>query len=125
MGQQQQKKLERQVLVTYMLMLLTIFTVIPLVITYWLAAKATNFSGVEVWLNSHVLWITFSLLIFFCIAVFAALWFIPLAFFVWDQHLWVTACTVVGVIFALIAWLYLINAWLKGIIRFFKRKPVY
>lgn len=125
MGYKQQKKHEIQVFVAYLLMLLSIFTIIPLLLTYWLAAKFSHISSLEAWLNSHAMWIAFNLVIFLCIAVFAALWFIPLAFFVWNQYLWVTACTVIGVIFASIAWLYLLNAWLKGIIRFFQRKPVY
>ncbi|KAA8731318.1 hypothetical protein F4V57_13530 [Acinetobacter qingfengensis] len=125
MGQEQQKKQEKLVLVTYLFMLLSIFTIIPVVITYWLAVKASYFPDTEVWLNSHAFWIARNLLIFLCIAVFSALWFIPLAFFMWDQYIWVTACTIAGVVFALIAWLYLVNTWLKGIMRFFKRKPVY
>ncbi|MFC3901302.1 hypothetical protein SAMN05421749_11150 [Acinetobacter marinus] len=125
MGQEQQKRQQKQILWAYVMMFLTVFSIVPLVIAYVLAMRLTNIADIEVWLNSHALWIVRSLLIFLCIAVFAALWFIPLYFFVWDQQIWVTACTIAGVIFALVAWLYLLNAWLKGMIKFFQRKPVY
>lgn len=125
MAPAQHKKQGRSVLIAYLLMLLTVFTVVPLVIAYWLAIKTTNMPEVEVWLHSHGLWIARSILIFACIAAFAALWFIPLAFFVWDQFIWVTACTIIGVIFAVVAWLFLLNAWLKGISKFIRHKPVY
>lgn len=125
MAPAQHKKQGTRILIAYMLMLLTVFTVVPLILTYWLAVRTSNMSDIEVWLHSHGLWIARNLLIFACMAFFAALWFIPLAFFVWDQFTWVTACTICGVIFAVVAWLYLLNAWLKGISKFIKRKPVY
>lgn len=119
------KKQERRMLFAYLMMLLTLFSIVPFIVAYWLAARVIHLSDVEVWLNSHALWIVRSLMIFICIAIFAALWFIPLLFFVWDQYLWVNACVILGVIFAVIAWLYLLNTWLKGIYKFFTRKPVY
>lgn len=122
---EQQKKQERQILIAYLLMLLTVFSIVPFIVAYWLAARITHLPATEVWLSSHAFWIARNVLIFFCIAVFAALWFIPLFFFIWDQYIWVTACTVIGVIFAIVAWLYLLNAWLKGISRFIRHKPVY
>lgn len=125
MAPSQHKKQGRSVLVAYLLMLLTVFTVVPLIFAYWLAIRTTTMPEVEVWLHSHGLWIARNLLIFACLAIFALLWFIPLAFFVWDQFIWVTACTIVGVIFAVVAWLFLLNAWLKGISRFIQSKPVY
>ena len=125
MAPAQHKKQGRNVLIAYLLMLLTVFAVVPLILAYWLAIKTTTMPEVEVWLHSHGLWIARNLLIFACMAIFAALWFIPLAFFVWDQFIWVTACTIVGVIFAVVAWLFLLNAWLKGITKFFQHKPVY
>lgn len=125
MGQNQQKQQQRRVFTAYLLMLLTVFCIVPLIFAYWISMRLTNTPDMEVWLSSHCFWIARNLLIFICIAVFAALWFIPLAFFVWDQFIWVTACTIIGVIFAIVAWLFLLNSWLKGISRFIKRKPVY
>ncbi|MCH4249176.1 hypothetical protein [Acinetobacter populi] len=125
MGSEQQKKQEKRILMAYLFMLLTVFSIIPIIIAYWIAARVTHIPDLEVWLSSHAFWIVRSLIIFICIAVFAALWFIPLAFLMWDQYIWVTACTIVGVVFAIIAWLYLLNAWLKGISRYLKHKPVY
>lgn len=125
MAQKQQKQQQKRILMAYLLMLLTVFCLVPLILAYWLSIRSVNTPEMEVWLSSHGLWIARNLLIFACLAVFAALWFIPLAFFVWDQFIWVTGCTIIGVIFAAVAWLFLLNAWLKGISRFVKRKPVY
>lgn len=125
MVQAQQKKQQKQILLAYVMMFLSLFTLVPILLSYWLAARLTHVDDIEVWLNAHALWIVRTLLIFICISVFAALWFIPLYFFVWDQHTWVTACTIAGVIFSIVAWLYLLNSWLKGFMKFFQRKSVY
>ncbi|KCX47623.1 hypothetical protein J528_4785 [Acinetobacter baumannii 135867] len=53
------------------------------------------------------------------------MWFIPLFFFAWDSNLWVTASTVAGVVFSAIAWLFLLNAWLKGLSKYLKNKAVF
>lgn len=125
MSAERQKKQQKQILTAYLLMLLTILSIVPMILAYWLAVRVTQTQDVEVWLNAHALWITRSLIIFMSMALFSALWFIPLAFFAWNELLWVNASVIVGVIFAIVAWLYLINAWLKGFIRYFRRKPVY
>ncbi len=125
MSAERQKKQQKQILTAYLLMLLTILSIVPMILAYWLAVRVAQTQDVEVWLNAHALWITRSLIIFMSMALFSALWFIPLAFFTWNEVLWVNASVIIGVIFALVAWLYLINAWLKGFIRYFRRKPVY
>ncbi|TXJ08266.1 MAG: hypothetical protein E6Q25_06015 [Acinetobacter sp.] len=125
MSVEQNKKQEKHILIAYLLMLLTILSVVPIIMAYWLAFRISHTTNVEVWLNSHALWIARSLMIFVCIAIFAALWFIPLGFFAWNSSTWVNASVMIGGFFAITAWLYLINAWLKGIIRYFQRKPVY
>ena len=125
MSAERQKKQQKQILTAYLLMLLTILSIVPMILAYWLAVRVTQTQDVEVWLNAHALWITRSLIIFMSMALFSVLWFIPLAFFAWNELLWVNASVIVGVIFAMVAWLYLINAWLKGFIRYFRRKPVY
>ncbi|HFF5124729.1 TPA: hypothetical protein ACGDMM_001909, partial [Acinetobacter baumannii] len=43
----------------------------------------------------------------------------------WDSSLWVTASTVAGVVFSAIAWLFLLNAWLKGLSKYLKNKAVF
>ena len=45
--------------------------------------------------------------------------------FAWDSNLWVTASTVAGVVFSAIAWLFLLNAWLKGLSKYLKNKAVF
>jgi hypothetical protein len=79
----------------------------------------------EVWIHAHALWIMRNVLLFIMMAFFAALWFIPLFFFAWDSALWVTGMTVAGVIFSAIAWLFLLNAWIKGVAKYFKNKAVF
>ena len=70
-------------------------------------------------------WVMRSVVIYTILACFAALWFIPLFFYYWDTYLWVTGCTVAGVVFSGTAFLYLLNAWIKGITKFFKNKAVF
>ncbi|MEK5782323.1 hypothetical protein VXE43_20535, partial [Acinetobacter baumannii] len=65
------------------------------------------------------------IVIYSVLAIFAALWFIPLFFFAWDSQLWVKACTVAGVVFSFIAIIFLINAWFKGIFKFSHNKAVF
>lgn len=125
MSQEQQKQQEKQILIAYVLMFLTIFSIIPLVFAYWIAARVSTQPEIEVWLSSHAFWIARNLTIFICIAIFSALWFIPLGFLAWNHSTWTMATTIIGVIFAIIAWLYLLNAWIKGIFRYIKHKPVY
>jgi len=64
-------------------------------------------------------------MIYSILAVFAALWFIPLFFYAWNDATWVTATTIAGVVFSAIAFLYLLNAWIKGLSKFMKNKAVF
>ena len=98
-----------------------LFTVISGIFAYWFARKVTQVDGAEVWLEAQGLWVMRNTVIYSILVVFAALWFIPLIFFYWDSALWVTGCTVAGVVFTVIAFLFLLNAWLKGISRFFQK----
>jgi len=106
-------------------MFLAMFTVVGGIFAYWMARKVTQMDSAEVWLQAQAFWVMRSIVIFTILALFAALWFIPLFFFYWDSALWVTACTVAGVVFAAIAFLYLLNAWIKGLSKFFKNKAVF
>lgn len=125
MAQDDLTKQRRMIAMAYVLMFLALFSVITGLVAYCLARNVTQAASTEVWLNAQALWVMRSTLLYLILAVFASLWFIPLNFFYWDSYLWVTACTVIGVVFALIAFLYLLNAWLKGVGRFMKNKPVF
>ena len=125
MAQDDLIKQRRMIAIAYVLMFLALFSVITGFAAYYLARNVSQAASTEVWLNAQALWVMRSTLLYLILAVFASLWFIPLNFFYWDSYLWVTACTVIGVVFAFIAFLYLLNAWLKGIGRFMKNKPVF
>ena len=125
MSQDSLKQQRRKIAVAYVLMFFALFTLISGVIAYFMARNVSQTPQTEVWLNAQALWVMRSTLLYLILAAFASLWFIPLNFYYWDSYLWVTACTVIGVVFALIAFLYLLNAWLKGIVRFMKNKPIF
>ena len=125
MKQDNLSRLRRSIAISYVFMFLALFTVISGIFAYWFARKVTQVNEVEVWLQAQALWIMRNIVIYMILVCFAALWFIPLIFFYWDSAVWVKGCTVTGVIFALIAFLFLLNAWLKGISRFFKNKAVF
>ncbi|MFH7766088.1 hypothetical protein [Acinetobacter sp. BSP-28] len=125
MTQDNLSRLRRSIAISYVLMFLALFTVISGIFAYWFARKVTKVNEVEVWLQAQALWIMRNIVIYMILVCFAALWFIPLIFFYWDSAVWVKGCTVAGVVFAMIAFLFLLNAWLKGISRFFKNKAVF
>ena len=118
-------KYRRSVTIAYICMFFALFTVITSLLAYVFARKVTVINDAEVWLHAQALWVMRNSLIYFILMVFASLWFIPLYFYYWDTYIWVTACTVIGVIFALIAFLFLLNAWIKGISKFIKNKAVF
>lgn len=125
MSEQAQRQQQRKILLAYGMLLLTVFCIVPLLLAYFFAFKVSQVPDTEVWLQSHALWISRHVIIFGCMAAFAGLWFIPLGFVAWNSHLLVNATTIIGVIFAVIAWLFLLNALLKGFIRYLQRKSVY
>jgi hypothetical protein len=118
-------KYRRSVTIAYICMFFALFTVITSLLAYVFARKVTVINDAEVWLHAQALWVMRNSLIYFILMVFASLWFIPLYFYYWDTYIWVTACTVIGVIFVLIAFLFLLNAWIKGISKFIKNKAVF
>ena len=125
MGQDNIEQHRRYVAISYVFMFLALFTILFAAFAYMFARKVATANNAEVWIHAHALWIMRNVLLFILMAFFAALWFIPLFFFVWNSALWVTAMTVVGVVFSSIAWLFLLNAWLKGIARYFRNKAVF
>ena len=124
MGQDNLEKHRRYMTMAYILMFLALFTIVSAVLAYFLARKVTQVDA-EVWIHAQALWVMRNVMIFLILAAFAALWFIPLIFFYWDSMLWVKACTVIGVIFSSVAWLFLLNAWLKGFNKYLKKKAAF
>ena len=125
MGQTNPEQHRKFITSSYLFMFLAFFTVITAVLAYWLARKVAVADNAEVWIHAQALWIMRNALIFLILAAFAALWFIPLIFFYWDSFIWVKACTVAGVVFSAIAWLYLLNTWLKGFTKYLQKKAVF
>ncbi len=118
-------KMRRSVAMAYVFMFLALFTLVSGLFAYWFARKVTQVDYAEVWLQAQALWIMRNIVIYTILAIFAALWFIPLFFFAWDSQLWVKASVVTGVIFSFIAFIFLINAWFKGIYKFSQNKAVF
>jgi hypothetical protein len=125
MKQDSLTKYRRSIAISYVFMFLALFTVISGIFAYWFARKITQVDNTEVWLQAQALWVMRNIIIYMVLSLFAALWFIPLFFFTWNSALWVTGFTVAGVVFALIAFLYLLNAWIKGLSKFIKNKAVF
>ncbi|MGY5393904.1 membrane protein [Acinetobacter tandoii] len=125
MKQDSLTKYRRSIAISYVFMFLALFTVISGIFAYWFARKIAQVDNAEVWLQAQALWVMRNIIIYTVLSLFAALWFIPLCFFTWNSALWVTGCTVAGVVFALIAFLYLLNAWIKGLSKFLKNKAVF
>ena len=125
MNQKSLTQMRRSVAIAYVFMFLASFTVIFGIFSYWLARKVAQVDYAEVWLQAQALWIMRNIVIYTILALFAALWFIPLFFFAWDSQLWVKACVVTGVIFSFIAFIFLLNAWFKGIHKFSQNKAVF
>ncbi|MBJ9951882.1 MULTISPECIES: hypothetical protein [Acinetobacter] len=125
MGQTNPEQHRKFITSSYLFMFLALFTVITAVLAYWLARKVAVANDAEVWIHAQALWIMRNAVIFLILAAFAALWFIPLMFFYWDSFIWVKACTVAGVVFSAIAWLYLLNIWFKGFTKYLQKKAVF
>lgn len=125
MGQDNIEQHRRYVAISYVFMFLALFTILFATFAYMFARKVAIVDNAEVWIHAHALWIMRNVLLFIMMAFFASLWFIPLFFFAWDSAIWVTATTVAGVVFSSIAWLFLLNAWLKGLSKYLKNKAVF
>ena len=125
MGRDNLKRHRRLITMSYVFMFLALFTGISAAIAYFFAHQVAQSDDAEVWIHAQGLWIVRNVILFMLIAVFAALWFIPACFIYWDSVLWVKTCTVIGVIFSTIAWLFLLNAWLKGLIKYLQKKAAF
>lgn len=109
----------------YIFMFFALFTFVSGLAAYFLAAKVAHSEDVEVWVQAQAFWIMRNIILFMVMMAFAALWFIPLHFYTWDAMQWVTGCTIVGIIFIFIAWMYLLNSFIKGLPKFLKNKAVF
>lgn len=125
MGRDSLDRHRRFVTLSYVFMFLALFTAITAVIAYFLSRKVVHSDTAEVWMQAQALWIMRSVVLFLILGVFAFLWFIPAFFIYWDSMIWVKTCTVIGVVFAAIAWLYLLNVWLKGFVKYIQKKAVF
>ncbi|ANF83189.1 hypothetical protein A3K93_12455 [Acinetobacter sp. NCu2D-2] len=125
MTQETLTKLRRSVALAYVFMFFASFTLVFGALAYWFARKVTQIDYAEVWLQAQALWIMRNIVIYTLLVLFAALWFIPLFFFAWDSQLWVKACTVTGVVFSFIAFIFLVNVWIKGLSKFLQNKAVF
>lgn len=125
MGQDNLSKHRRYVTMSYVFMFLALLSVFSVIISYFLARKVAHAEGTEVWIHAQALWIMRNAILFIILALFALLWFVPAFFIYWDSVLWVKACTVIGVAFAAIAWLFLLNATFKGFSKYLQKKAAF
>ena len=125
MGQNNLIRHRRLITMSYIFMFFALFTGFSAAIAYLLAHKVAQSSDAEVWIQAQALWIVRNVVLFMMIALFAALWFIPACFIYWDSTIWVKGSTVIGVVFSTIAWLFLLNAWLKGLIKYLQKKAAF
>lgn len=125
MGRDNLDRHRRFITLSYVFMFLALFTAVTAVVAYFLSRKVVQTDTAEVWMQAQALWIMRSVVLFLILSVFAFLWFIPAFFIYWDSMIWVKTCTVIGVVFAAIAWLYLLNVWLKGFIKYIQKKAVF
>ncbi|MEB3767408.1 hypothetical protein [Acinetobacter sp. MD2] len=116
---------KRYISIAYVFMFFALLTIVTGLISYALAAKVSRSAEIEVWLQTHSVWVMRSVLLYVLMSAFAALWFIPLLFYPWDAFHWVTGCVVAGVVFSFIAWMYFFNCFLSGVSKYFKQKPVF
>ena len=125
MGQNNLIRHRRLITMSYIFMFFALFTGFSAAIAYLLAHKVAQSSDAAVWIQAQALWIVRNVVLFMMIALFAALWFIPACFIYWDSTIWVKGSTVIGVVFSTIAWLFLLNAWLKGLIKYLQKKAAF
>ncbi|MFT4020482.1 MAG: hypothetical protein QM666_03065 [Acinetobacter sp.] len=125
MAQNDIQQHRRRISMAYMFMFLALFTILSGIIAYFIALKVSQSQDAEVWIQAQALWIMRSVILFFFMAAFAALWFIPLFFFEWNASQWVTGVTVAGVVFAFVAWMYFLNCFINGLSKYLKNKAVF
>ena len=81
MAQDKVEQHRRYIIMAYVFMFLALLTLVTGLIAYLLSAKVAHSTQAEVWIQAHGVWIMRSVILFMVMAVFAGLWFIPLAFY--------------------------------------------
>ncbi len=124
MGQDHIEQHRRYIVISYAFMFLALFTVIFAAFAYLVARKVAVVDNAEVWIHAHALWIMRNGILFLFMSVFAVVWFIPPSFCMEQQSLGngINSC---WCCFSAIAWLFLLNAWLKGLSKYLKNKAVF
>lgn len=115
---------QRLLMLAYVAFFCGLLTGVMALPTYVLMCKMSKLADMEVWAKTHCTWILQHHAIFLSIVFFAVLWFIPLFFVAWDSAMWVKSMTVIGVVFLCVAWLFLLNAFVKGIGQYIFKKSV-
>lgn len=118
------KQHQRILTIAYISFFCALLTGVMALPAYFLAWRVSQLPNVEVWVKTHCIWIMQNHFIFMLILLFAGVWFVPLAFVAWDSAMWVKSMMVTGVVFLCVAWLFLLNAFVKGIGRYLFKKSV-
>lgn len=109
----------------YLFLLTGLFTGISVILAYAVAWKIECNSKNEQWILAHARWIMRNSLIFLALLALASVWFSPLLWTTWNANILIKSSIVLGSVILLIAFLYLLNAWLKGIGKLLFKKAVF
>lgn len=109
----------------YLFLLVALFTGIGVVLAYAVAWKIERNHKNEQWILAHARWIMRNSLIFSALLVLASIWFSPLLWTIWNADILTKSSIVLGSVILLIAFLYLLNAWLKGVGKLLFKKAVF
>lgn len=109
----------------YLFLLVALFTGIGVVLAYAVAWKIERNHKNEQWILAHARWIMRNSLIFSALLVLASIWFSPLLWTTWNADILTKSSIVLGSVILLIAFLYLLNAWLKGVGKLLFKKAVF
>jgi hypothetical protein len=118
-------KNHRLILGAYVLLFLALLGGVTAMFAYLLAQRVSRVDGEEVWLNTHAFWIMRHVLVYFLLLILSTLCLLPLAFYSWQSVFWVKACMVLGVMGYGLAFLFLLNNGLKGMLKFMQHKAVF
>lgn len=109
----------------YLLLLIALATGISAILAYAVAWKIERNTQNEQWILAHARWIMRNSLIFLALLALASIWFSPLLWTTWNADILTKSSIVLGSVILLIAFLYLLNAWLKGVGKLLFKKAVF
>lgn len=109
----------------YLFLLTALFTGIGVILAYAVAWNIERNHKNEQWILAHARWIMRNSLIFSALLALASVWFSPLLWTTWNADILTKSSVVLGSVILLIAFLYLLNAWLKGIGKLLFKKAVF